>query len=435
MIDYLRKFLATYLNQVLRLLLVTGSNIIIARYLGPAGKGVLSLIMGFLAIILMIGMFGIDEANVYFISSKKATHKNVITNALFHALFVSCIYIIVCLLFMKWFITNPLKGIDIKYFYIIIMLIPFYFINQHFRSILLGHRAIYKYNILIITQFIVLFLAHMIFIPIMSLSGGVLAIIISTFTLTLLGPVLLRKYELPGTSIDFFLIKKSYLFGIKSQLGIIFSFLNQRLDIFIVNFFLNPYQVGIYAIAVAVAELPWHLPAAAATVLFPWIANKKKDDAAKFTAYILRNILFFTSVIIIILALFGKFVITVLFGTAFQESVVLMYVLLPGILALGITRILGGHFQGSGRPELGTLMVAFSFVETIVLDIILIPRIGILGAAIASSIAYITSAGVGLFIFIKIWHIHIFEIVVPRWQEIIKIREFMQIFKRSKTSE
>ncbi len=432
MIEYFKKSFVTYVNLLLRLVLLAGSNVIIANYLGPSGKGILSLIMSFLAIILMIGMSGVDEANVYFMSSGKAPHRKIITNALFHTFFISCICIFICIVFMKWFITNPLKGIDIKYFYIIIMLIPFYFINQHFRSILLGHRAIYKYNILIIAQFIVLFLIQLIFIPKTGLFGGILAIIVSTFTLTLLGSILLLKYELPGISIDFSLMKKSYFFGMKSQLGIIFSFLNQRLDFFVVNFFLNPSQVGIYAIAVVVAELPWHLPAAAATVLFPWIADKNKDEAAKFTAYILRNILFFTTIMIIVLALFGKYIIITLFGAAFQGSIVLMYVLLPGILALSITRILGSHFQGSGRPELGTIMVAFSFIETIVLDIILIPRFGTLGAAIASSIAYMTSAIVGLFIFIRIWHINIFEIVIPRWQEIIKIRKFIQILKRSK---
>jgi O-antigen/teichoic acid export membrane protein len=435
MIDYFKKFLVTYANQILRLLFIAGSNIIIARYLGPSGKGVLTLLMSFVMIVIMIGMVGVDEANVYFISSKRSSHRKVFGNAVYQTAFMSAICILLFLLVKTWLLSSPLKGITVQYFYTILVLIPFAFMNQHVRTILLGQRAIYQFNIFVILQVLLLFLMQIIFIPIYGLFGGVISIIIGTVVLTVLGMVFMFGYGRPGTTIDLKLLKKSYSFGVRSQLGIVFSYLNRRLDIFIVNYFLNPYQVGLYAIAVAVAELPWHLPAAAATVLFPWIADKKKEDAAKFTSYVLRNILFITTILVLILALLGKFVIVTLFGTAFEESVLLMYALLPGVLALGVTRILGSHFQGSGRPELGTLMVAFSFIETIVLDIILIPPMGALGAAIASSVAYITSALVGLFIFTKLWHVSIFDVLVPKWHEIVKIRDFFKILKRSKRNE
>jgi O-antigen/teichoic acid export membrane protein len=430
--DYFRKSFVTYINQLLRLVLVAGSNVVIARYLGPSGKGVLSLIMSFLATVLMLGMFGIDEANIYFTSSKKASHKNILANGLFHTLLISCICVSLFLIFAKWFVTNPLKSLDIKYFYIIVGLVPFYFLNQHAKSMLLGHRAIYRYNIFVIMQFVILLLVHLTLIPVLGLFGGVLAIIISTLTLTILGIIFVLKYGLSGSSVDIPLLRKSYKFGVKSQLGIIFSFLNQRLALFIVNYFLGPYHVGIYAIAVAVAELPWHLPSAVATILFPWIADMKREDATRFAAYILRNVIFVTAVIVVILAVIGRYVIIVLFGDAFRESTLLLYVLLPGILALGITRILGGYFQGIGRPELGTLMVSFSFVETIALDLLLIPRLGTLGAAIAASVSYITSAIVGLYIITRVGHIKLIDAVVPRWREITRLPEFFKLLRRRK---
>lgn len=432
MIDYVRKSLITYLNQILRLALIAGSNVVVARYLGPSGKGVLTLLMNFSAVVVMIGMVGIDEANVYYISSKKGAHRRVFSNALYQTFFVSIFCIVIFIIFKEWLLNNPLHGISLRYFYLILFIIPFYFLNQHAKTILLGHRAIYTYNLFIILQFVMLFLLQLALIPFYDLFGGVIAIVISVIILTVLGMVLLFRYGSPSKSIDFLLLRKSYSFGIRSQLGLVFSYLNRRLDVFVVNYFLNPYEVGIYAIAVAIAELPWHLPSAAATVLFPWIADKKREDAASFTSYVLRNVLFVTIIIVLILGLCGRLVITLLFGAAFRESIILMYVLLPGILALGITRILGGHFQGSGRPELGTMMVAFSFVETVILDIILIPRMGVLGAAIASSIAYMTSALVGLFIFTKIWGVRVVDAIMPRWDEVAKLQDFFRLLKRGR---
>jgi len=432
MSEYLKKSMVTYASQLVRLMLLAASNVVIARFLGPSGKGVLSLIMSFLAMTLMIGMFGVDEANVYYISSKKASHKHVFVNGIFHAIIVSGICIAAFLVFSNWFVTHPLKSIDVKYYYMVVALVPLFFVNQHAKSILLGHRAIYKYNIFVITQFVILFLGYLLLVPMYGILGGVLAIVISAAVLAVLGLTFLLGYGGPGMSIDFSLLKKSYSFGVRSQLGIIFSFLNQRLDLFFVNYFLNPYHVGIYAIAVAVGELPWHLPSAVATVLFPWIADMKKEDATRLTAYVLRNTIFVTFVLVVILALSGRLVISILFGSAFKESVLLLYVLLPGILALGITRILGGYFQGIGRPELGTLMVSFSFVETIILDLLLIPRLGALGAAIASSISYISSSVVGLVIFSRIGRVNIVTALTPRFGEIIKLTEYFKLLKGRK---
>ena len=432
MITYLKQSLVTYFNQILRLALIAGSNIIIARYLGPSGKGVLSLIMSFLAMTLMVGMFGVDEANIYHVSSRKASHKKVFTNGIFHALYTSGICIAIFLVFSRWFIANPLKNIDVRYYHMIIALIPLYFFNQHAKSILLGHRAIIKYNVFVIMQFITLFLGHLVLIPLLGLLGGVIAIVISTIILAVFAIIFMLGYEGPGISLDIALLRKSYGFGIKSQLGIIFSFLNQRLDIFIVNYFLNPYHVGIYAIAVAVGELPWHLPSAVATILFPWVADMKREDATRFSAYIMRNILFVTTIMVIILALIGRSLIAILFGSAFYESTALLYVLLPGILALGITRILGGYFQGIGRPELGTLMVSFSFIETITLDLLLIPKMGAMGAAIASSVSYISSTVVGLFIFTKVGRVSVKDVIIPRWSEIVRLPEFFRSLRKEK---
>jgi O-antigen/teichoic acid export membrane protein len=430
MTDYLKKSFVTYLNQIIRLALIAASNVLIARFLGPSGKGILTLLMNFLLVTVMLGMFGLDEANVYFISSKKGRYQNILGNALYQILIISVICIVVFIGFDSWFLSRPLKGIDINYYYLMIILVPFIFFNQHVRTILLGHRAIYRFNVFMIGQFLLLLIFQVVFIPLFDLSGGVYAIILATICLSVVGFIFIARFGSPRRTPDYPLLKKCYGYGIKSQLGIVFSYLNRRLDVFIVNFFLDPYQVGLYAIAVAVGELPWHLPAAAATVLFPWIADKKRKDAAQFTSYVTRNVLFLTIIAALILFFVGRFLITVLFGDQFAESVVLMYVLLPGIIALGITRLMGSHFQGSGRPELGTIMVAFSFIETIVLDILLIPRMGALGASIASSIAYITSGIIGIVLFSRLWHIRIVDIIIPRWHELKKIGEFVKIMKK-----
>ncbi|MCK5581745.1 MAG: oligosaccharide flippase family protein, partial [Candidatus Omnitrophica bacterium] len=179
MIDYLKKSLVTYASQILRLLLVVGSNIIIARYLGPSGKGILTLIMSFLSIVVMLGMVGLDEANVYFISSKKTSHRIVFTHALYQSIVLSGLCLVIFVILRDWMLHNVLKGITLQYFYILLVLIPFYSFNQHTRTMLLGHKSIYSFNLYVIAQFLILFIMHLVFIPIYGLFGGVLSIIVT----------------------------------------------------------------------------------------------------------------------------------------------------------------------------------------------------------------------------------------------------------------
>jgi O-antigen/teichoic acid export membrane protein len=58
-------------------------------------------------------------------------------------------------------------------------------------------------------------------------------------------------------------------FGVRGQVGNIATLFNYRLDVFIVNYFLNPAQVGLYALGVVVSEGLWQIPRAAAVALFP----------------------------------------------------------------------------------------------------------------------------------------------------------------------
>jgi O-antigen/teichoic acid export membrane protein len=88
------------------------------------------------------------------------------------------------------------------------------------------------------------------------------------------------------------------------------------------------------------------------------------------------------------LAIFGKFIIRVLLSKAFLGAYVPMLVLLPGVVLLGAGKILSADISGRGFPQYASIISGFSLVITITLDFLLIPRMGIIGAAVASSVSY-----------------------------------------------
>ena len=73
-----------------------------------------------------------------------------------------------------------------------------------------------------------------------------------------------------------------------------------------------------------------------------------------------------------------------------------VWLLLPGIVALSVARVLAGYLLGRNRQQVDLAASLAGLVVTVAFDLILIPRYGFAGAAVASSIAYATTLAVDL---------------------------------------
>ncbi len=87
----------------------------------------------------------------------------------------------------------------------------------------------------------------------------------------------------------------------------------------------------------------------------------------------------------------GRPFISLAYGSRFLDSVVPFLILLPGVVCLGAAKVLSADLNGRGLPQYNALGALLSLVVTLGLDLVLIPRAGASGAAIASSAAYVAS--------------------------------------------
>jgi O-antigen/teichoic acid export membrane protein len=184
-------------------------------------------------------------------------------------------------------------------------------------------------------------------------------------------------------------LRSGLFVGLRGQLGNVAALFTYRLDVFIVNNFLNPAQVGIYAVGVTVSESLWQLPQAVATALFPRTARTTHEDASTFTCLILRQVFLISCVSGAILALVSPIAIPLVFGTRFAPAVPVIWWLLPGTISLAMGKVAASDLAGRGKTTYSSIFSVVSLVVTVVLDLLLIPRMGIQGAALASSVAYL----------------------------------------------
>jgi O-antigen/teichoic acid export membrane protein len=188
-------------------------------------------------------------------------------------------------------------------------------------------------------------------------------------------------------------------YGTRAELSSIALLLNARLDFALVASIAGPAPLGIYAVASRYAEL-LRLPGLAMNyVLYPAYAAVEHRRARLAARQALRRTSWIPAALAAPMAAAGPLVLPDVFGDEFGPGVVPACVLLIGLAAGGITGITSAYLYAVGRPGVVSAAQGLGLILTIGLDVTLIPPYGITGAAVASSIAYLSTAAVLLVLF------------------------------------
>ena len=187
------------------------------------------------------------------------------------------------------------------------------------------------------------------------------------------------------------LLRQVVAYGLRGQAGGILTLLNLRLDFAILGAMAGPAVLGVYAVASKYAEL-LRLPGTALTwVCYPRMAASTPEQAGRRARRLLVPGIGVIVAAAIPLALLTSPVTTLLYGQRFHEAVAPAQVLLVGMVLGGASGVASGYLYGRGRPGLNSLAMGCGVAVTVVLDLWLIPRFGAMGAAVASTVAYLTS--------------------------------------------
>lgn len=212
-------------------------------------------------------------------------------------------------------------------------------------------------------------------------------------------------------------------FAMPSYGANVMQYLNYRLDLFIVAYFRDLREVGLYALATTLTQLIWLVSNAVATAVFARVstAAEAPGDAARRTAALSRGVLAIQIVLACALALLAKPLLLVLYGSAFEPAAAAVWLLLPGVAVFGTVGVLAAHHAGIGRPGLNLLVSASSLAVTVGLDLVLIPRFGMYGAALASTAAYASAAVVMTLLFRRATGVGFREVLVIRGSDLRRL--------------
>jgi O-antigen/teichoic acid export membrane protein len=196
----------------------------------------------------------------------------------------------------------------------------------------------------------------------------------------------------PGLS----LLLDSLRFGLRAWMGTLADDLNFRIDQIIVALIASEAALGIYAVAVNAYEVLLYLPGGAATALLPLIAGSPRAKRAERTLHAFRSVALVTAASVVVAALLGPVLLPIAFGSSFEDSVGPFLLLLPGVLGALFLAIFTNALIASSAPGLSSLGPIASLFVGLALDFALIPPFGASGAAAAASAAFLAGGATAL---------------------------------------
>jgi stage V sporulation protein B len=150
-------------------------------------------------------------------------------------------------------------------------------------------------------------------------------------------------------------------------------------------------DAGYFNVASTVARFPLIISMAVATSVLPAAAEAMSlNDHTLLKTYVLQSYRYVSFVVMPLCVgtiVFAAPIIAILFGNAYLPGSVSLQILAAGMLFFTLYTISSSIAQGLGRPRLPMYVLIFGTAINIALSIILVPAMGINGAAIATTVA------------------------------------------------
>ncbi len=431
---FFKKSIHTIFFNGLNMVIALACSAIIARKLGPYNKGIFSAVFLIPTFIVMLGNMGIDFSNIYYIAKKQKEANTYFINSIVMGLLLSIFFIPLSLLIFYIFKEEWFENIPLKFLLLSLLLIPFGLLKRYFIGIIRGFNKIEYSNFVNFGMNIFYLLLVLIlgFIYVLNVKNMIIVMIIITFFATILSILFLNKLfamKLTFAKNNFIEFKKSFFYGFKGYLSNVFTFLNYRAGMFLIIKFLNPFSLGIYSISILIAEKLWIIPNNLAYVLFPHVATYNEK---KVTPFLTRIIFFLMIIICIILALLMKNLIVLIYSKMYITALIPFLYLLPGIIFLSVGKLIISDLNGRGYTKYPLYSTFMSLIINIILNIILIPKLGIKGASIATSTSHIFNTIYIIFIFSKLSKIKIKDLLILKKEDIRLLLKYAKNYKKEK---
>ena len=426
----------TFMTRIPVMLFTFLYTIFLIRLLGPEGNGIYTYITTSVTLTTLIVSFNVGPSSLYFLSNKDFNSAKIFGLAVL--IYIFSILSVLLFLILAFFTEDALLNLIIpkenfSTFYVIFYFCSFGLlsITSIFETTLKSQRKFKVYNIYLFSnhlfQLIIYGLGFCIAFFI-EMSVGTIQI----FALILIIQLLIAIYacilfiKFTDIRIDFHTNQVRKPFFKYASLGYVNSlghFLNKRLDVWFVEFYAGIKNLGYYALATQLTNFLLISITPLNDVLLPYLTNMDRKEGNKVFGVYIRLVFAFMLTTSLTLFLLSGFIVPLLFGKAFTFSIIPLKILCIGLVFISLRRLFMCYNRAYNDLRYNVWAQWSGVAITLVLDILLIPKYGIMGAAWASVAAYsATCIFIATIIMIN-QKLSIFELLIPKKTDLIWIKK------------
>lgn len=394
-----RKIINTFGTRLLGAILNFLIAVVISQTVGDVGKGEQALLLMDITFVLIFSDI-ISGSSIVFLTPKHSFSK-IILPAYLWSLLIGLFAIVVF----------PLVGGEITWSLaanvgLLSVLSSLASVNT---SVLIGRERVNAANMVNLWQPVTLLLTLLVCyygFGMLNLNAYIIALYVAYGGSWLFGTILLhnefRKFAFCPFDEYKGVVKDLFKYGILNQSGHLVQFINLRLGFYLLQRYVDVGSTGVFSNAVALAEAVWLISRSIALVQYARIANSDDPDySRRLTLDLAKICLAFSTAAMVVLALLPTSFHQWLFGPEFGALPTLIRILAPGALIYSLFLILGHYFSGTGRYQMNTYAALCGLIFTFALGFTLIPRYGIYGAAVTSSVSYAANAVFLMIVFFR----------------------------------
>ncbi len=371
-------------SRVLQQALNAATGVITARALLPAGRGQLAAIILWSLFLAGLTTLGIPSGLIFFLKKKDADKPGLISAALILSLIASIITIIISYHYLPaWLHQYPLWVIvGARWF---LLLTPLCSVTMIGRALLESAGAFTKSNFqqLLTPTSTLIALVGLLAVHHLTVLTAALAYTVPAIPTFLVLLYQLRKIA-PTLVVPSSQAYKTLLsYGARSWGIDLLGALSAQIDQVLVIRFLSPADMGAYAVMLSLSRMVGIIQSSAVTVLFPKTAGLAPMRVVETTGRATRISFWLTLICSGVIVSIGPQLLRLLYGRAYIGNLFTFQVLLLEATLGGSAYLLSQAFMALGRPGLVTILQALGLSCSIPAMLLLIPRYGTTGAAIA----------------------------------------------------
>lgn len=363
--------------------------IVAARILGPSGRGELAAAIVWAGILTVLATLGLPQALTYHVARAPEEVGRIFSTTLVLVVAQSLAVIAVGYLASALFLAHA-EGTTRESVRIYLLSVPFSLLTTYVMTMVQGLKRFSLFNLFRLTSAggyaLVFGLAAIVGLrqaqPVIWLLLGAQVLV----AFINLGIFYFRVRPKGGFSSD--KAKALFSYGIKSYWGGLSWMANARLDQLLMSSMIGLSELGQYAVAVSYGTATFPLSASFAMVLFPRVAGDASGQGAEKIMKALRYNLAISGGMALALGILCPWLLPLLFGKAYQGAIGPALILLAAAVFLGCNYVLSDGVRGLGAPLVASYAEMLAAGITIAGLLLLLPVLGIVGAALVSLAAY-----------------------------------------------